>query len=730
MKRLRHLYMTSLLWCVCSASSLQAFSLSQCMGGWMSGIKKTAMSMLLLYAMRTSESQAASTSFINIFEGEMGDSYDEVRSVIIGPNGELYAVGTGHNHNESRAGTPHLHALGTIYAINPINGDVEISKGIGTDRHDTRDGGIVVDGVLITCGEFDTDIGDGRDEAFFSGSNATTLEPLWVETLGNSENDRCRRIIKTSDGGFAILFETENYKDQNSDPADDNDDDEDMAVAKFDSPISRNLQWIRGMGDESFLEDHPTGLVELNGGMMAVGYTDNQYTDNDGEYGNFVKFDNNGVTLCIRRLITFGRTFVMDADAFSDDSVVFVGYRCYDSGGDELCDAIYGLVSPSCTLNYLMKITDSNYNKAYGVVANGDVFAITGLYQIENFFLGVFYKANGTEYFGKQLDLPGVNYGRDVKVTPQGDYFVGGFGNVGTGDDKNIVALLKGDGSADCGTTISFTITQITFLMYFLDNPGLVNQGENQLSIYNISDTVDIIPFSNPSLYTVDYPVLQSPSYQSSQCLQTASPTMIPTVSPTPSTSSPTSITGSPTHNPSATPTHHPTDQPSFSPTKATSHPTQDPTGFPTEHPSKGPSFSPTETTFHPTKDPSATPTHHPTGQPSFSPTLSTANPTKFPSKTPSIPPTKNPSASPTITTANPTNNPSTSPTRYPTGQPSFSPTLSTANPTKFPSKTPSIPPTNNPSASPTITTTNPTNNPSTSPTHHPTGQPSFSPRM
>ncbi|MFD2551272.1 hypothetical protein ACFSQP_05530 [Bizionia sediminis] len=117
--------------------------------------------------------------------------------------------------------------------------------------------------LLVTCSK-DTEITDGPNSGYVSKT---------VVTKGGSKNDSAQSVVKTSDGGYAILGFTQS---SDGDVSHKQNDSYDYWVLKYAS--NHTLQWSKTYGGSG--DDRGEHIIETqDGGFAILGYS----TSNDGD---------------------------------------------------------------------------------------------------------------------------------------------------------------------------------------------------------------------------------------------------------------------------------------------------------------------------------------------------------------------------------------------------------------------------------------------------------------
>ena len=114
----------------------------------------------------------------------------------------------------------------------------------------------------------------------------------WVKTYGGSKNDLAKSVIKTQDGGYAVLGHTQSNDGDISDKPDES---FDYWMLKFNA--TDQLEWSKTYGGS--LDDRGTTIVQTQeGGYVLIGYSqsaDQDVTQNAGSYDFWVaKLTENG----------------------------------------------------------------------------------------------------------------------------------------------------------------------------------------------------------------------------------------------------------------------------------------------------------------------------------------------------------------------------------------------------------------------------------------------------
>ncbi len=207
-----------------------------------------------------------------------------------GPNGDYgraivqtsdggYVI-AGHTNSFCAYGCP---TYEDVYVVKlDANGNLLWTKTIGGADDDrgyslieSSDGGIIITGNTYSYGRGNTDI------YIIKLSNSGNL--IWVKTVGGTQYERARRIISTSDGGFAIVGHTSSFGSGGFD----------IYLIKMDAV--GNLQWTRTIGG-SITDDGQGVYQTADGGYAIVGFTSSFCTSGCPTYVDIyvIRLDRNG----------------------------------------------------------------------------------------------------------------------------------------------------------------------------------------------------------------------------------------------------------------------------------------------------------------------------------------------------------------------------------------------------------------------------------------------------
>ena len=141
--------------------------------------------------------------------------------------------------------------------------------------------------IILSCAKEDAEIAFDSLKTDFKG------ELDWVKNFGGSGNESAQAIIKTDDGGYAILGYTSSI---NGDVSTKTEEENDYWFLKFDG--NGNLQWNKTYGGSK--DDIGQSLSQTkDGGYILTGYSmssDGDVSNNEGFHDNWIlKLDAQGV---------------------------------------------------------------------------------------------------------------------------------------------------------------------------------------------------------------------------------------------------------------------------------------------------------------------------------------------------------------------------------------------------------------------------------------------------
>ena len=141
--------------------------------------------------------------------------------------------------------------------------------------------------IILSCAKEDAEIAFDSLKTDFKG------ELDWVKNFGGSGNESAQAIIKTDDGGYAILGYTSSI---NGDVSTKTEEENDYWFLKFDG--NGNLQWNKTYGGSK--DDIGQSLSQTkDGGYVLTGYSmssDGDVSNNEGFHDNWIlKLDAQGV---------------------------------------------------------------------------------------------------------------------------------------------------------------------------------------------------------------------------------------------------------------------------------------------------------------------------------------------------------------------------------------------------------------------------------------------------
>lgn len=141
--------------------------------------------------------------------------------------------------------------------------------------------------ILLSCAKEDAEVAmDGLDTEFKG-------ELDWIKNFGGNQDDSAQAIIKTNDGGYAIIGYTGSI---NGDVLTKNEEENDYWLLKLDKDF--NLKWNKTYGGSK--DDIGQSLAQTrDGGYILTGYamsSDGDATNNEGFHDNWIlKLDAQGI---------------------------------------------------------------------------------------------------------------------------------------------------------------------------------------------------------------------------------------------------------------------------------------------------------------------------------------------------------------------------------------------------------------------------------------------------
>ncbi|MFH6602967.1 hypothetical protein ACEZ3G_05725 [Maribacter algicola] len=295
--------------------------------------------------------------------------------------------------------------------------------------------------VLISCST-DSENFDGRSEVAFIG------ELEWVKRFGGSGEETARKIIGTSDGGFAVLGYT-NSVDGDLDfknlPVDD------YWLLKFDA--MGDLEWNRTYGGSG--QDLGQSLVQTSdGGFALTGYAqsaDGDGSNNEGFHDNWIiKLNAQGSIEWERSYGFSGHDHSYDILQTEDGGFFFVGFLDitlaradgYNEKGSSLTRHGVGefwgtKIDAMGNIEWRSYFGGSNNDRAHAVVqADDGGFVMTGFSESVDFdvsdskgsydFWVVKVDVDGNLLWQRSFGGSGIEIAQDIAKTNDNGYVITG----------------------------------------------------------------------------------------------------------------------------------------------------------------------------------------------------------------------------------------------------------------------------------------------------------------
>ncbi len=431
----------------------------------------------------------------------------------------------------------------------------------GSDQDNGRSVVVLENGNIVVFGgtnsnDFDVSSNHGGYD-FWLFETDSTGNLLWEKTYGGSDDDLPERMMQSPDGGYVLFGSTVS----NDGDVSGNHGNVDYWVVKTDSV--GNLLWQRCLG--SHANDIPSDMdIDGEGNIYVMGLTvghDGDVSANNGFYDYwFLKLDPNGQIVWDKNL---GGTYTDNGLCISatSDGGVIVGGLIDDIDGDITCNTSLGQVTA-----WVVKLDSANnieWQQCYGGTYTESVVDIKNTADGGYIFLGLTNSNDGdvSGYHG----TPGNIYNFDIwvikvdsigsiewqrclggyenespefiKITPEGNYLVGGNTVSNDGDvsgnhsitgrsDQWIVKLDQNGmilwqqcfgGSWDDGLFGSCVLSETKYLMIgssSYSGGGDVDcdlKGEGDVWMYKLFDTT--VGVNEPALDSEGVKVYPNPAF-------------------------------------------------------------------------------------------------------------------------------------------------------------------------------------------------------------------------
>ncbi|MHC1774159.1 MAG: T9SS type A sorting domain-containing protein [Lentimicrobium sp.] len=241
--------------------------------------------------------------------------------------------------------------------------EIDWKKSFGGTGHDNLhsiqhcvEGGFVAAGYSHTA---DGDITQNHGEKDFWVVRLTdTGSIVWQKSLGGSEDDHARSVIRTNDGGFVAFGSTSS-----------NDGDItgskggiDYWIVKLDD--TGNMEWQKSLGGSIFEYAHEV-IQTTDGGFAVVGFSDSGDGDITGNHGNYdywvVKLDGSGEIIWQKALGGSSMDQAFAIRQTTDGGYIIAGASISDDG-----DVTHHIASNDCWIVKLDASGNLSWEKSYG----------------------------------------------------------------------------------------------------------------------------------------------------------------------------------------------------------------------------------------------------------------------------------------------------------------------------------------------------------------------------
>ncbi|AKA35073.1 hypothetical protein [Flagellimonas lutaonensis] len=294
-----------------------------------------------------------------------------------------------------------------------------------------------------------TILGCSDDEGISPIEESTFLGELaWMKNFGGSGEDTAQAVVKTSDGGYAILGYTNSTDGDimNKSLAVN-----DYWLLKLDA--DGNLLWSKTYGGSK--DDRGQSVIETgDGGFAIVGYAmsdDGDGSNNEGFHDNWIlRLDATGNILWEKSFGFSGHDHSYDVVQTADGGFFFAGFLDVTQSGGEGNFGKGGYLTrhgvgefwgtkldAQGNLQWRRYFGGTNNDRAYGVVvAHDGGFVMAGASESDDFditdpkgsydFWVVKVDKNGTLVWQRSLGGSGIDIARDITKTADGGYMVVG----------------------------------------------------------------------------------------------------------------------------------------------------------------------------------------------------------------------------------------------------------------------------------------------------------------
>jgi hypothetical protein len=179
--------------------------------------------------------------------------------------------------------------------------------------------------ILLSCSK--------EDGVSFPESGGASGEITAIKNYGGSKNDVANAVVKTTDGGAAVLGYTQSINGDISDKTTEN---FDFWVLKLDA--ENNMQWSKTFGGTN--DDRGNDIIQTNdGGFAVLGYSTSSNQDVPGNAGSqdfwMIKLDANGAISWSKTFGYTGADFGTTLLQTTDNNYLITGVLDVTSSGGQ-----------------------------------------------------------------------------------------------------------------------------------------------------------------------------------------------------------------------------------------------------------------------------------------------------------------------------------------------------------------------------------------------------------
>jgi PKD repeat protein len=247
-------------------------------------------------------------------------------------------------------------------------------------------------------------------------------DTIWTETYGGVNNDRCRSVIQTFDGGFIACGESNSFSNSN-----------DIYMVKTD--VNGLIEWTKTIGDSN--SESADAIVQTSdSGYCMAGIFGNIGTGTTRVL--LVRTDVNGDTLWKK---TFGRDILNIGSSLQQtpDNGFIVSGASYDTAANVYDVFLIKTDSSGDTL-WTKYISTGGHAYAHSVILADSGYVIGGISKENYLFLSI--DLNGNVHLQKEYDKGGLDRCFSITQTPDKGYMMGGYSSAFNNSD---ILVLKID---------------------------------------------------------------------------------------------------------------------------------------------------------------------------------------------------------------------------------------------------------------------------------------------